>query len=156
MVNTMEEFEKDRKKEMKFYALINFFKLIILSKLCQENYDMFCLMEGSQKLEQLIRDMQEENISLRDHSLISLYIEMGILAEYMEKVSEIPVIVQAKKEFQHICKIKNLVIGESACVDDVGADLDLVSVLPIEVIAIPEIRESLLSTKKQKTLGERK
>lgn len=156
MVDIMEEFEKDRKEEKRFYAHINFFKLLSISKLCQNNYDMFCLMEGCQKLDQLIKDMQEENISLRDHSIISLYVEMGVLTESMENSSKIPILHQARKEFEHIRQVQNLIIGDHACADDVGANLDLVSTLPIEIVATSEVRKALLSPEKQKTLRERK
>lgn len=159
MLNMTEEFEKDRKEEKKFYALINFFKLIIICRLSKANSDLFYLLEGKNKLDQLIRDIQEKNIVLKNKALGDLYTEMHDLVPLMNNRGQGFSLLQAMKEYKNICKSELIIANceEWNPYDDIGyADLDLLVALPFSIANDDEIKEVLLSIELQKKIGERK
>lgn len=157
MLDIMEEFEKDRKEEKNFYALINFFKLIIVGRLCEENSDLFAVLEGKQKLDKLIRDIEEENINLYDNSFSSLYRKMcnlSIRLKDMTTSQSFP-LLEAQKEFNNIVVISDY-YKINTYNNPVRADYVLLSTLPSSINMESEVKEVLQSTRKQKTVGERK
>lgn len=165
MVDIMEEFEKDRKEEKRFYAHINFFKLMIVARICQCQEALFVILDGTKKLDKLIQDIEEENIVLKHHSLYNLYEEMTKLSAFMSNKSQSTLLLQAEEEFKLINK--QLIMDnyrllldnydEWDLFENIGvAGFDLIVELPHSIAANPKVREALLSPEKQKTLGERK
>ena len=154
----MEEFEKDRKIEKQLYAHVNFFKLILVSQLCNNSYDVFCLLDGLNLLDKLFRDIREENSCLQNCVVTDLYQQMDQLAliTHSKTCSRSFPLEQAYKAIEHFYKIKNKSFVEFL-EDDVSlAGIALLAELPGELVVQPEMRNSLLSADRQKKIGERK
>lgn len=154
----MEEFEKDREVEKKLYAHINFFKLVLVSMLCNNQYHTFNLLDGQNKLDKLFKDIEDGNICLQDCIVKELYQDMmGIVYTiHLKTYSKSLSLDKALKEIEHLNKVKIERFRELFEEDSYPADIVLLMNLPRELICKNEIRNSLLSTSNQKTIGERK
>lgn len=158
MLDMMEEFEKNRKVEKQLYAHINFFKLILVSQLCNSNYDTFCLLDGPNQLDKLFRDIEEENICLKGCVVKDLYQNMIQLVSttHAKTWSRSLLLDEAHEEVGYFHRVKNKDFIELLEDDVCPADIALLTELPRELLLQPEVRNSLLSAGRQKTIGERK
>ena len=158
MLDMMEEFEKNRAVEKQLYAHVNFFKLVLGSELCNKNYDTFYLLGGLEQLNKLFQDIREENICLKDCAVKEVYQRMVQLAVITRSNtwSKTLLLDKAHEEIGYFHKVKNEQFHEFLEDDVCPADIALLTELPRELVVQSEVRNSLLSTSKQKTIGERK
>lgn len=155
-----ETIDREIKEQKKFYALIKYFKLLIISRTANGNFNLFSLLEGNAKLHSLIKDIEEENISLEEYSLGDLFAKMCWLSSSFNSilVSKTTILTNAQKEADDIKNLTQFLADYEwePFKDNKTAGETLVATLPIKVAVEPEIREALLSTGKQKTIREGK
>lgn len=155
----MEEYIQDIMKQKKLYAHINFFKLLKVGELSEKDNDSFYLIDGTEKVHQLMNDIKERNIELfyedgEAKYISALYDEMGNLCHELQsmKVSKSPMLENAFEEVTRITSYYNCRFLE----DDMVADLTLLTFLPIDVIMGNEVKQTIVTPlPKQKKLGER-
>lgn len=160
MLNIEEEFQKDRKIEKKFHALVNYFQLLVIGKNSQQNYEDFCLMDGMKKVNQLLNDINQENIYFYEENgsikeTITLYQELIDLYNILNS-GMISLSPTFSFEMDNIDRITSYCHRNNYVEEGFPSDFEVLLSLPIRIIAdFPELRQIILRNQKQKKLGER-
>ena len=117
--SVVDNFEKDRKDEKRFYALINYFKLLIIGKTAMSFdeqlfhcYDRFEVLGGYAAFNRFLDDFEAGNISLHFDNCDNKRLHYLLRSEAYDlftslcdvKSTQSPLLSQAFKDFRTIIK----------------------------------------------------
>lgn len=149
--SVVDNFEKDRKDEKRFYALINYFKLLIIGKTAMSFdeqlfhcYDRFEVLGGYAAFNRFLDDFEAGNISLHFDNCDNKRLHYLLRSEAYDlftslcdvKSTQSPLLSQAFKDFRAIIKYFDYLPDKEKWIEELSGEYALCRVLPKNAMVI--------------------